>query len=407
MNNTSIRKFALYLYYVICIIKLFLAYIVLHLLMKKLLQRDIWIVREKRTEARDNGFHLYKYITTNHPEIEVYYVITKNSSDYQKVKSLGKIVRASSFMHYILWLSAKYSISSQQNGAVPDPTDVLYRYKWLCNKNQKVIFIRHGIQKDEMSHDFDYKKTRFSLVTCTAQREYDFIKKTYGYPNDKIKITGLCRFDNLSLIGGNTNKIILIMPTFRSWLAAQNREKEATDIEKQNFIKSPFYTAYSSVLSDNALLCKMRETGYKLVFYMHYSFQSFVPCFERFSNDSVTIATRQQYDVQQLLIESSILVTDYSSIFFDFAYMSKTEVFYQFDEEEYRKKHYQKGYFEYRTDGFGPVITDHKQLISWLNDCIDRNARIEDKYVERINNFFTFRDNHNCERVYNAIVEMI
>ena len=405
MKNVTIKRYISYCYYLFCMGKTIVAYLVLHLFMRKLLHRNIWLIREKRTEARDNGYHLYKYIRTEHPEIEVYYVITKDSADYKKVSQYGKTVRASSFMHYIMWLAAKYSISSQQNGAVPDPTDVLFRLRALCRKGQKVIFLKHGIQKDEQSHEFDYQKTGFSLVCCTTKRECDFIRRTYGYPKSHTLILGLCRFDNLPL-NGTPQKQILIMPTFRSWLTANNREKEATDAEKEKFLQSSFYCAYSDILSNKEFLDRIGRRGYKIVFYMHYSLQSYVKCFEKYASDIVIIANRKDYDVQQLLIDSSILVTDFSSIFFDFAYMGKPEVFYQFDENEYRKKHYHKGYFDYREDGFGPVITASDELIEWINDCVDRDAQIESYYFERINSFFDFRDNHNCERTFNAIIEL-
>lgn len=405
MSKVNVQKYVTYSYYITCIAKTYISYVFLHVFKRNLLKREIWLVREKRTEARDNGYHLFKYITKEHPEIEIYYVITKDSPDYDKVAKIGHTVSASSFKHHILWLSSKYSISSQQNGAVPDPTDVLYRMRFLCRKDQKVIFITHGIQKDEMSHDFDYEKTKFSLVTCTARREYEFIKKTYGYSSQTAKVLGLCRFDNLPL-DAKPKKQILIMPTFRSWLAAVNREKEATDSEKQRFMQSSFYDAYKQILCDSGLLNQIRKNGYRIVFYLHYSLQSFTSCFEPLQNDCVVVAKRQNYDVQELLIESSILITDYSSIFFDFAYMGKPEAFYQFDEDEYRSKHYQKGYFDYRDDGFGPVIHDSKDLIHWLNSTIESDARIEGKYLERITSFFDIRDNRNCERVYNAIIDL-
>lgn len=44
-----------------------------------------------------------------------------------------------------------------------------------------------------------------------------------------------------------------------------------------------------------------------------------------------------KYDVQQLLKESLLLITDYSSVFFDMMYMNKPVIFYQFDENQYRK----------------------------------------------------------------------
>ena len=48
--------------------------------------KKYWIICERGYDARDNGYHFYKYMKENHPEQKVYYIIDKNSADYRKVK---------------------------------------------------------------------------------------------------------------------------------------------------------------------------------------------------------------------------------------------------------------------------------------------------------------------------------
>lgn len=122
------------------------------------------------------------------------------------------------------------------------------------------------------------------------------------------------------------------MPTHRMWLHAIDACSEATIKEKEEFRKSEYYQAYSALLSDSRLLNIVHEYGYQIVFYPHYAQQSFISCFAEFSNNNVCIANRLDYDVQTLLLESTLLVTDYSSVFFDFAFMGKPQIYYQFDE---------------------------------------------------------------------------
>ena len=63
----------------------------------------------------------------------------------------------------------------------------------------------------------------------------------------------------------------------------------------------------------------------------------------------------EKCNYQEFLLESSLLITDYSSIFFDFGYLRKPVIYSHFDYEKYRKSHYREGYFDYKYDGFGPV----------------------------------------------------
>ena len=97
------------------------------------------------------------------------------------------------------------------------------------------------------------------------------------------------------------------------------------------------------------------------------------------------------------------MVTDFSSVFFDFAYMKKPEIFFQFDEGAYRSKHYSEGYFDYRRDGFGPVYTDREDVVRCLIRLMENGCEMEQTYQDKVDAFFAFRDHSNCERNYEAI----
>lgn len=390
---------------IISLIKLFVAY-VCSLFLINLRKKEIWLIMEKPIEARDNGYHLFKYLRTEHPEINAYFVISKNSVDLHKVEKYDNIIYHNSFKHFLYYTSALINIGSQPYGASPKRSIFLHKFSCFRRKDQKTIFIQHGIIINELPHSLDYDKTHFNLITATAKREYDFVKRIHGYPDDNIKLLGLCRFDNLYNKENDIKKQILIMPTFRSWLVAKDRTNYATEAELEKFKESDYYKAYYNVLSDKKFIDILEKYGYKVVFYPHYSAQSYIKSFKELENENIIIADRKEYDVQQLLIESSILVTDFSSIFFDFAYMGKPEIFYQFDEEKYRQSHYKKGYFDYKDDGFGPVVYSGNDVIFEIEKILKNDVKISDFYMDRINNFFDLRDDKNCERTYRAIMNL-
>lgn len=381
-------------------LKLFLAFIYVQFNRQRLYRMDIWLVQEKHTEARDNGYHLFKYLRTVHPEIKAFYSITRNSADRRKVEPYGNIIDADTIKHYVYYLSAKYSIGSQKWGACPYPTDWVNRFHFLCRKDQKIIFLQHGITKDAVP-GLDFYRTNFDLFICAGKPEYQHILQNLHYPESNAKLVGFCRFDNLNI--DKKGKQILIMPTFRQWLAAEDREKDATAEECTKFMQSDFYANYAGLLLDLALLETARKNHYWIVFYLHYSLQSFTKTFAKYGNDVVTIADRQHYDVQQLMLESAVMVTDFSSVFFDFAYMKKPEIFFQFDEDAYRAKHYSEGYFDYRRDGFGPVYTDCEDVVRYLTELMENGCEMEQTYQDKVDAFFAFRDHSNCERNYEAI----
>ena len=110
--------------------------------------------------------------------------------------------------------------------------------------------------------------------------------------------------------------------------------------------------------------------------------------------------------MQTLLRESSILVTDFSSVQFDFAYMKKPVIYYQFDQKKYYLGHYAKGYFEYAKDGFGPVVQNIKELLEQLNNVMENQQVMPEQYRKRVDVFFGTVDDQNCERTFQAIQKL-
>lgn len=385
-------------------IKIILAWALLNVFKRSLYKQNIWLICEKRDEARDNGYHFFRYMKKHHPEIETYYVISENSPDIGKVQPYGSILYANTLRHAIYYLAAEYSISSQAYGAFPYDIGLeqIKRINRLCNKKQKTVFLQHGIIKDELSHAaFDYDKCNIDYFVCGARREYSFIKEKYHYPEENIGCVGLARFDYL-LRAHDEENIILIMPTWRQWLDRRNTGKTA----EQRFAQSEYYQAYRNLLSSSEFLSMLQSHGMKCVLYLHYQAQSFSSVFLPLQNKYVQIADREHFDVQDLLMKSKMLITDYSSVFFDFAYLKKPEFYYQFDKAKFTESHYAEGYFSYENDGFGAVCTNQEDLLRQVKMSLENHCLMDPMYCKRVDDFFAVRDTQNCERIFADIVKL-
>ena len=77
-----------------------------------------WVICERGTDARDNGYWFYKYLKEKHPEIDVYYFIDRNSTDYVKVKE--DAIQYNSIKSYFLAFTAE-KIDIPVNTLFPDP----------------------------------------------------------------------------------------------------------------------------------------------------------------------------------------------------------------------------------------------------------------------------------------------
>lgn len=355
------------------------------------LKDSLWLVCERGTDARDNGYVFLKYLREYHPEIPCVYAITKSSADYNKVACLGNVVRYGSLKHLYYVNNATHIISTHTSGFLWQSNlvnvQILRRF---YRHNAYTVFLQHGIIKDWIV-GLTYPVYRCDLFICGSKKEYEVIKSTYGHPDGVVQYTGLCRFDNLHDF--ITKKQILIMPTWRMYL---------NHSDEDCFVKSDYYLNFSAILSNQRVIELLELYDYELVFYPHYEMQKYIHLFQS-CHERVKIAKFSCYDVQTLLKDSALLITDYSSVAFDFAYMKKPLIYFQFDKDKFFSNHYQIGYFNYETMGFGKTVQSIDDLIEEIKSNLDAKCQIKEPYISRINEHYELHDAKNCERVFNCI----
>ncbi len=397
MKKINIRRIKRYLGYIDLGFK-FVISKAIFLMLPNCIKRkydDAWIISERGSDARDNGFFFFVYVRTHFPKKNVYYIIDKKSVDYKKVSAYGNIIQHGGIQHYFFTVSKCTKISSHIYGYTPN-------YNFFIRFNPKLhvlygkkVCLDHGVIKD-LIEGFRYEKTELDLMIAAALPEYNYlISNAYGYTDKNCSYTGLARYDDL--LEKTPENIVLVMPTWRLYYYDITSEKD--------FSKTEYFNAFSELLNDEHINFILSQNSCKLVFYPHYEIQRFINCF-RSKWENVIVASFDDYDVHELLVKSKVLITDYSSVFFDFAYMYKPIICYQFDHDEYRKNHYHRGYFSHEKDGFGEVVYNISDLRKQLLRVVDNEFKMDNKFQERVNRFFVKRDNRNCERIYEAINRM-
>ncbi len=364
-------------------------------------RKHLWLICENREEARDNGYWLFKYIRENEPECDAVYAIDHKSMDYEKAAVLGETVPYGTFKHWIYYLAAEVNISSQKGGK-PNAAVCYFLEVYGIRKNLRV-FLQHGIIKNDLPF-VHYENSKISLFVTSTQREYEYVRDNFNYPAGYVKLLGLCRLDNLHNAVTN-EKQILVMPTWRSWISPpSNGRAEFEGVEAIK--KSEYYKGWNSFLQDQRLQELLEGQDKHLIFYQHREMRKFSGLFESRS-PRIKIADDDSYDVQKLLMESAYLITDYSSIAMDFAYMGKPLCYYQFDYKKFREKHYSQGYFSYEKDGFGPVCYTERELMDTLFSWALKDFSEDELYEKRRSEFFTLKDRENCRRNFEAVKELV
>lgn len=350
---------------------------------------NIWLIAEQPHMARDNGIAFYDYcMEHNNNEIKPYYVVDFKCKDYEKIKYKSNCIKSFSLKHYIYYLKASVLIMAFPDGICPSVLleRVLRKIKIVKNKK---VYLKHGIIKDDIAllHSDNFY---IDMFITASPYEDKFIKENYGHEKNKIKLLGLSRYDYLEDKSTDDEIKILIMPTWRRWI--------------KNDLKGTEYYKKYELLIESLTKKYHNKKNVKVLFYLHNNFQKFSNIFE--TNDVVKILTSKDYKVNELFNECNVMITDYSSVAFDFAYLGKPIIYYQFDYDEVIKKHYGKGYYDYERDGFGPRFIQESDIINYLDELEKNNYHIFDKYLKRASNFYKYRDKNNRERTYNEIKKL-
>lgn len=358
-------------------------------------RRGIWLVSERGTDARDNGFHMFRYIREHDPSRPVYYVITDDSPDRENLAPFGNLIRFGSLKHYLYFIAAQVRIGTHFMGYAPNRRFYTYNRDRICLPG-KTVFLQHGVIQCDL-RQLHADKTGLDLFICGAAPEYEYVRSAFGYREGVVRYTGLARYDRLYDFG--IKKQILIMPTWRRTLNERR-------LAENTIAGSDFAKRWNALLHDETLLAAAERAGVTIVFYPHYELQRDLDQFAS-PSPNVVIADFAHYDVQTLLRESALLVTDYSSVHFDFGYMKKPCVYYQFDADAFFTQHYARGYFDPETMGFGEVTDDAETLTALIVGYIESGFAPKALYLQRCAAFFPLHDKNNCRRIYEEILRLI
>lgn len=357
-------------------------------IINKIKGRKLWLVAEDG-QARDNGYHFYRYVRLEHPKDWCFYAVNCTSPGYKKVKKLGNIVKYGSAKHWLFYMAADLNISSQKGG---NPCPIFWYFAHVILglfKNR--VFLQHGVISNQLEWLY-YKKCKFKYFITSTKQEYKQISDYYGYPQGAVILTGLPRWDNL--INNPVSSKILIMPTWRKDLGLQNNY-----FDKERFLRSDYYRAWNGLLNDESFIKFIENNNIQVYFYPHQRMQLALDLFNTKSKNISIISLDEE--IQEYFSKCSIMITDYSSAVFDFAYLKKPVIYYQFDKKYFHEKQYKAGTFSYERDGFGKIVTTREKLVDEIKHIYKKG--IDDIYLKRINDTFMFYDGNNSERIYNAI----
>ena len=368
----------------------------------------IWLIGERPETARDNGRALFVHLRRVRPQANVYYVITADSPMRAAVEPYGHVLTHSSWRHRLFMLHADvlanaYSIKHM----LPSrwhPGAYMWQASWRIGARR--VYLKHGVHLSP----FAVKRANggYDLIATVGPREAEALGQTSGYGRQLVQ-TGLARYDALLSSATSSNpdprgreqgRTVLFMPTWRRYLVPTLFG--GADDAMVPFAGSSYDVFLSELLSSPQLAATLERHDLRFVMVPHYNVAPVLRLPERVSS-RIEILDAATADIPALLRSCALLLTDYSSVQFDVAYVGSPVVYCQFDREEFTSGHGAFSWFTAEEDGFGPVTQGVKDTVEALDAYAASGFAREPRYQARVDAVFAHRDELNCERLVAAI----
>jgi CDP-glycerol glycerophosphotransferase (TagB/SpsB family) len=364
---------------------------------------------------RDNAYFFFLYLNKNHKDIKTV-IFTTNSMVRNDInKTYGQLLALNPYTLKGLRAMLRGKVLIISYNLFSDlPLSVLF------SRKKTVVNVWHGIPiKGINISDSEWSNKQIDFYMSREAKRYDLFPSsskftkliyagTFGVPYYKIPITGSPRDDHLfnAIINEKKKKKIF------SLLAVPNAENKTiilyapTKREQGSPKFFPFKDANIGELNKfliekNVILLLRPHSGNSIISDYGVSELGLFEKYEAFYilNDELVP------NVNDILSDIDILVTDYSGIFYDFLLIGKPIIFIPYDIEEYSLR---TGFLlDYNNITPGPKIHSQKEFVHIINQYITDPYKDNEKRLFIKNLFHKYFDGKACERIYDEIQYLI
>ncbi|WP_187229280.1 CDP-glycerol glycerophosphotransferase family protein [Escherichia marmotae] len=346
---------------------------------KKITGKKIWLCGAGNGCYENNIASIHDYIFKTLPlaKNKIYFVTTNRELLGNDV--VFPILIRGNLKTYALSILADYLIFDTCNSDIAPGI-----HKHLTGLKVNVNHGFEGLKKLPIDY---YAKIDADIHCASSMREKYIKVLECGAAEEKVFITGYPRFDRIVSHQNSRVKKILFFPTWRSWL--ENLRND--ELNNSTYVRSIY-----DFLCNERLKEYLSKNNIQMYYKPHHRISHLK--LDLSSRNNI-ILLKDNDDLTHYIRESDLLITDYSSVAWDFLYSSREVVFYIFDIDEYILK--QGLYYDVRTSlrnyGYTP-----DEIIDLLRDeCKEVDVNLSSMARE----FFEYRDNKNSERLLKLICE--
>ncbi|MGR3208443.1 CDP-glycerol glycerophosphotransferase family protein [Bacillus glycinifermentans] len=344
---------------------------------------------------------IYEYMKENKPDYDMYWSVNPDYTDIFEEKGIPYIKRFTLKWLFAMARAEYWVVNSRMPLWIPKPEHTTYLQTW------------HGTPLKRLAVDMDevhmpgtntekYKKN----FTMEASK-WDYLISPNAYSTEIF--ARAFQFNKTMIESGYPRNDFLHTDNNAETVRAL-KEKMKLPADKKVIIYAPtwrddqFYKKGKYKFDLDLDLAKMREEigdDYVIVLRMHYLVaENFdLEPYQGFAYDFSSYE-----DIRELYMVSDLLITDYSSVFFDFANLKRPMIFFVPDIETYRDK-LRGFYFDFEKEAPGPLVKTTDEVIKKIRETESPDYRLPDIFEPFYEKFCYLETGKSSERVVKKVFE--
>lgn len=350
-------------------------------------------------QCSDNPRAIYEYLHTHYPEYKMVWSADRRFLNQFRDKDIEYIPRLS-WKWFLYMARAKYWVT---NSRMPlwfrKSKETVYLQTWHGTPLKKLGVDIEDVKMpdgntEEYKKNFVYEASKWDYLISPNHYSSKIFKRAFGFEGNMIE-SGYPRND--FLIQNNNEetvqrlkqkanipqdkKVILYAPTWRdNDFYDKGRYKFNLQLDLEHMRKS-LGDEYVVLLRLHYLVSENLNLS---------NYEGFVHDFSNYE------------DIRDLYLLSDILITDYSSVFFDFSILEKPILFYTYDLEEYRDE-LRGFYFDFETRAPGPLLQTTEEIIHHIQHIEDVDSAYRTIRKEFKQQFSSLEDGNATARVVDEV----
>lgn len=343
----------------------------------------------------DSPRNIYEYIIENNLDYQCIWVFNDKN---RKIPGNAKIVKRFSLAYYYYFAVSKYWINNMRQPLhLVKREGNVFLETWHGTPLKKLVFD----MKDVYSANPRYKRDFYM-----QSRAWDYLLSPNKYSSEIFR--SAFKFDNEMLEYGYPRNDILYSPQ-KDEIVVRVKKSIGIPEDKKVVLYAPtwrdddFYEPGKYKFQLQLDLHKMKEIlgdEYVVALRMHYFIADDINVE---GLDGFAFNLSKYDDIAELYLISDILITDYSSVFFDYANLKRPILFFTYDLDKYRDQ-LRGFYLDFENEGPGPLLRTSDAVIEAIANIDEVTKEYVGRYDAFYERFCSWHDGKSTEKVVKKVL---